>query len=70
MVVHSGRSSGHGREIEIRPRLTPYFAYAAAVIIATSGIILGVLLKISSTGVIFLGKIVHPFPVRSRMFHT
>jgi hypothetical protein len=40
-------------DIEIRPHLTPYFAYAAAALIAAAGVILGVLLKISSTGVIF-----------------
>jgi hypothetical protein len=40
-------------DIEIRPHLTPYFAYGAAVLIAAAGVLLGVLLKISSTGVIF-----------------
>ena len=40
-------------DIEVRPRLTPYFAYGAAVLIVTVGIVLGLLLKISSTGVVF-----------------
>jgi Bacterial PH domain len=40
-------------DIEVRPHLTPYFAYGAAVLIAVAGVVLGVLLKISSTGVIF-----------------
>jgi hypothetical protein len=42
-----------GWDLEVRPRLTAYFAYGAAVIIVATGAILGVLLKISSTGVIF-----------------
>jgi hypothetical protein len=40
-------------DVEIRPRLTPYFAYGAALIIAAVGVVLGLLLKISSSGVIF-----------------
>jgi hypothetical protein len=37
----------------IRPHLTPYFAYGAAVIIVVAHIAIGVLLKIKSSGVIF-----------------
>jgi hypothetical protein len=40
-------------DIEIRPYLTPYFAYAAAALILAAHVAVGVLLKISSTGVIF-----------------
>ena len=40
-------------DIQIRPHLTPYFAYAAAVLILGAHIAVGALLKISSTGVIF-----------------
>ena len=40
-------------DIEIRPHLTPYFAYAAAALILAAHVAVGVLLKISSTGVIF-----------------
>ncbi len=40
-------------DVEIRPRLTPYFAYAAAVVILAGHIAIGALLKIASTGVIF-----------------
>jgi hypothetical protein len=40
-------------DLEIRPHLTPYFAYGVAALIVAVGVILGVLLKISSTGVIF-----------------
>lgn len=40
-------------DVEIRPFLTPLFAYGAAVIIVASHVVVGALLKISSTGVIF-----------------
>jgi Bacterial PH domain len=40
-------------DIEVRPHLTPYFAYGAALLIAAVGVVLGVLLKIASTGVVF-----------------
>ena len=40
-------------DLEVRPRLTPYFAYGAAAIILAAHVTVGVLLKISSTGVIF-----------------
>jgi hypothetical protein len=40
-------------DIEVRPHLTPYFAYGAAVIIVAVGVVLGLLLKIASTGVVF-----------------
>jgi hypothetical protein len=40
-------------DVEIRPHLTPYFAYGAAAIILAAHVTVGALLKISSTGVIF-----------------
>jgi hypothetical protein len=40
-------------DLEVRPHLTPYFAYGAAALILAAHVIVGVLLKISSTGVIF-----------------
>jgi Bacterial PH domain len=40
-------------DVEVRPHLTPYFAYGAAALILAAHIIVGVLLKIRSTGVIF-----------------
>lgn len=40
-------------DLEVRPRLTPYFAYGAAFVIAAAHITVGFLLKIRSSGVIF-----------------
>jgi Bacterial PH domain len=40
-------------DVEIRPHLAPYFAYGAAAVILAAHVTVGVLLKISSTGVIF-----------------
>lgn len=40
-------------DLEVRPHLTPYFAYGAAALILTAHVTVGVLLKIASTGVIF-----------------
>jgi Bacterial PH domain len=40
-------------DVELRPHLTPLFAYAAAFLIAISLIVVGVLLKMNSSGVIF-----------------
>jgi hypothetical protein len=40
-------------DLEVRPHLTPYFAYAAAAVILAAHIAVGALLKIASTGVIF-----------------
>ena len=39
-------------DVVLRPRLTPYFAYGAAFVVAASGITVGLLLKIRSTGAI------------------
>ena len=38
---------------KLRPRLTPYFAYAAAVVLVVAHGVIGLLLEIRSTGVIF-----------------
>ncbi|MGZ6780086.1 MAG: PH domain-containing protein [Mycobacterium sp.] len=40
-------------DLEVRPHLTPYFAYGAAALIVAVHVTVGVLLKISSTGVVF-----------------
>lgn len=40
-------------DLEVRPHLTPLFAYGAAALIFAAHVTVGVLLKISSTGVIF-----------------
>jgi hypothetical protein len=40
-------------DVEIRPHLTPYFAYGAAAVILAAHITVGALLKVSSSGVIF-----------------
>lgn len=42
-----------GWDLEVRPHLTPYFAYGAAFVIAAAHIAVGALLKIKSSGVIF-----------------
>ena len=42
-----------GYDLEVKPHLTPYFAYAAAFLIAAAHITVGFLLKIRSSGVIF-----------------
>jgi hypothetical protein len=42
-----------GWDLDVRPYLTPYFAYGAAALILAAHVTVGVLLKISSTGVIF-----------------
>ncbi len=42
-----------GWDAELRPHLTPYFAYAAAFVILATHIGLGLLLKVKSSGVIF-----------------
>ncbi len=40
-------------DVELRPHLTPLFAYAAAFLIATVHIVAGLLLKTQTSGVIF-----------------
>jgi hypothetical protein len=40
-------------ELQVRPHLTPYFAYGAAVVILAAHVAIGVMLKARSTGVVF-----------------
>jgi hypothetical protein len=42
-----------GWDLEVKPHLTPYFAYAAAFVIAAAHIAVGFLLKVGSSGVVF-----------------
>jgi hypothetical protein len=42
-----------GCDLEVRPHLTPYFAWGAAILIAAAHIAVGFLLKIRSSGVVF-----------------
>ena len=46
--------SGAGAwDAQVRPHLTPYFAYGAAFLIAAAHITVGFLLKLGTTGVVF-----------------
>ncbi|WP_099022204.1 PH domain-containing protein [Mycolicibacterium palauense] len=49
----SAPAAGSAWDVQIRPHLTPYFAVAAAVVIAVAHITVGLLLKVGSTGVVF-----------------
>ena len=40
-------------DLQVRPHLTPYFAYGAAFLIATALVVVGFLLKMEASGVIF-----------------
>lgn len=40
-------------DVELKPRVTPYFAYAAAAVIIAAHVAVGILLKVRSSGVIF-----------------
>lgn len=42
-----------GWDLQVRPHLTPYFAYGAAILILAAHVMVGVLLKARSTGVVF-----------------
>ena len=46
-------AAGNDVEVEVRPHLTPYFAYAAAAILVAAPVTVGLLRKVRSTGVIF-----------------
>ncbi len=50
MIVKPNRA---GWDVQVRPHLTPYFAYGAAFMIAATHIVVGLLLKIKSSGVVF-----------------
>jgi len=47
------QAAGSDWELQVRPHLTPYFAYGAAIVILAAHVAVGVLLKASSTGVVF-----------------
>lgn len=47
------RRDGGSWDVQVKPHLTPIFAYAAAALILAIHVVVGVLLKASSTGVIF-----------------
>lgn len=49
----ASEATGMGWDVEVRPHLTPYFAYGAAVVIVAAHVTVGLLLKVRSTGVIF-----------------
>jgi hypothetical protein len=40
-------------DLRVRPHLTPYFAYGAAFVIATALVVVGLLLKSETSGVVF-----------------
>jgi hypothetical protein len=46
-------TANDGWDLQVRPRVTPYFAYGAAFIIATALVAVGYLLKMQSSGVVF-----------------
>ncbi|MEE3063209.1 MAG: PH domain-containing protein [Actinomycetota bacterium] len=46
-------SSREGWDVELRPHWTPLFAYGAAFLVAVAHIVVGLLLKMGSSGVIF-----------------
>jgi hypothetical protein len=50
MITKQGRDSW---DVQVRPHLTPYFAYGAAFVIAVAHIAVGLLLKVKSSGVVF-----------------
>lgn len=45
--------TGSEWDLEVRPHLTPRFAYGSAAIVLIAHIAVGALLKVGSTGVIF-----------------
>jgi hypothetical protein len=52
-VAESDSSSTGEWDLEVRPHLTPYFAYGAAFVIVAVHVAVGFLLKVGSSGVIF-----------------
>lgn len=53
MTDPASRPAAGGWDLQVKPFLTPYFAYGAAFLIAAAHIAVGFLLKIRSSGVIF-----------------
>jgi hypothetical protein len=49
----TGTPNRDGWDVQVRPHLTSYVAYAAAFVIAAALIVVGLLLKMKSSGVIF-----------------
>jgi hypothetical protein len=49
----TAKSERDAWDAQLRPRLTPYVAYAAAAVLVVTHVAIGLLLKIGSTGVIF-----------------
>jgi Bacterial PH domain len=49
----TGTPNRDGWDVQVRPHLTSYVAYAAAFLIAAALIVVGLLLKMKSSGVIF-----------------
>jgi hypothetical protein len=49
----SGGDAGDNWDVQVKPYLTPIFAYAVAALILAAHVVVGLLLKSSSTGVIF-----------------
>ncbi|MEW5811672.1 MAG: PH domain-containing protein [Actinomycetota bacterium] len=45
--------SGAEWDVEVKPHLTPKFAYGAAVVIVAAHVVVGALLKVGTTGVVF-----------------
>ncbi|WIM88635.1 PH domain-containing protein [Candidatus Mycobacterium wuenschmannii] len=49
----TARSDQDTWDVQLRPRLTPYVAYAVAAVLVVAHVAIGLLLKMGSTGVIF-----------------
>jgi hypothetical protein len=45
--------AGTDWELQVRPHLTPYFAYGAAIVTLAASVAVGAMLKATSTGVVF-----------------
>ncbi|MGH3563962.1 MAG: PH domain-containing protein, partial [Mycobacterium sp.] len=52
-TAQSDREDWEVWDVEVRPRLMPFFAYGAAFLIAAAHIVVSFLLKVKSSGVIF-----------------
>ena len=52
-LVSASENTTADWDLEVRPHLTPYFAYGAAFVIAIAHVTVGALLKIKSSGVFF-----------------
>ena len=52
-MAGSTAGSEGGWDLDVRPHLTPYFAYGAAFVIVALHVTVGLLLKVRSSGVIF-----------------